>query len=41
MESLFLNGIGYWNSMGYLTAEAQRKIQEKLFFATLCAFAVQ
>jgi hypothetical protein len=38
-ESLFLIGIGYWNSMGYLTAEIQRKIQEKTF-ATLCGFAV-
>jgi hypothetical protein len=41
MESLFLNGIGYWNSMGYLTAETRRKNQEKLFFAALCGFAVE
>jgi hypothetical protein len=40
-ESLFLIGIGYWNSMFFLTAETQRKCQEKKIFATLCRFAVQ
>jgi hypothetical protein len=32
---LFLNGIGYWNSMGYLTAETQRKLKRKNLFDSL------
>jgi hypothetical protein len=37
-ESLFFKGIGYWNSMGVLTAESQRKCKRKKslpLFATL------
>jgi hypothetical protein len=40
-ESLFFLGIGYWNKMVFLTAETKRKPLEKLFFATLCGFAVE